>query len=441
MAVQILGTGGLYPRLAAIGKEYLRTVNTYGTALNSGVAAIDQQFASGQQVVLDGLYSTRESYRGVHGGYLGQLAALTQNTIIEQVNDDTPLASKSLTTALTELIAQMKASSDTIQRPTISATVTADGSNKGDAVVNVSLINEFGDPLDLVFAESVKLTCSTAGTAFSETLAVAGQPARQVTDYLWPGGSGASGSVAITDAATGTFLTNGSLNTWSGSPLAPDGWTLLEGTAGTDIIRSSDPIRAGTSFTARFVSNGTLLHKIYQTVSLQPNVVYALNLFAKINTVDSSGTFRVRLTDGANTVLTDDAGNNLQATWGVNGGSGIGTSYTKLATFFSTPRQLPSTVRLHSEMSASPTSGRTVNFGLVGFTGATQLYPGGPYVAAFSKGTTNPTAVRDFYTIAVANNATTASFTKHLDRVLNLRQNRLYLPSNSSPTVSNSLLT
>lgn len=436
---------GLFPRLGAIGKEYLRVVSGYGTSLNSGVAAIASGFQSQDQIVCDTLFSTRDSYRTVHGTYLSQLQNIAQRTVIEQVNRDAPQPQKDLPTALSELASQMEDSSDSIQRPTISLSVTPDGNNLGDGVVVGSLKNQYGDPLDLVFSEDIRLTvtsdAASGGAQYRETLTVQGSPLLAETDYQWPGGSGATGTLSFTDAnAIGGLLTNGGLTDWTGSPLTPTGWTIGTGVAGTDVVRSADAIRVGTSYTMQFVSNGSVLQDVYQQVTLQPLTVYGLTLFAKINTTDSTGTFRVRLTNGSNTTLTNDAGDNLLSTFGVNGGSGIGATYTPVTVWFQTPRQLPATVRLHLEMSVSPTSGRTVNVGLVGIVAANQLYPGGPYVAAFSKGATNAMARGDKFSLTVTNNAPVDSFTRVLERWFSLRSLGQYLPSANSPTIPNSLL-
>lgn len=436
---------GLFTKLGRLAHSYNRVVSSFGASLDTDVSQIASGYRTYDGQVTDSLYATRDSYRGVHGTYLSAIQSLTQNTIIEQVNRDTPLTSKTLANAVTELADQMDGNSESIQRPTTSVLVTADGDNLGDSMLVASLTNEYGDPLDMVFAEDVRFTCTadsaSGATQYQETLTIQGEPSKSVTAYDWPGGSGATGTISLRDAAVTGLISNGDFATWSGSPLAPGSWTIGTGTAGTHIVRSSTVLRANTNYTGSFVSDGSTLPDLYQTVSLSPNRVYVVNLWAKINSTDSTGTFRVRLTNGSNTVLTDDAGNNLQATWGVNGGAGIGTSFTQLTAFFSTPRQLPSTIRFHLELSVSPTSGRTVNFGLVSIGLAQQLYAGGPFLGAFSLGATNPTARGDKWVLTVDNNATTASFTRYLDRTLNLRTLGLYLPSASSPTISNSLLT
>lgn len=444
MAVTLTGSAvALFDRLGTMGIEYLRVVDSYGTDLDTSVETIRDGFETGaQSVVVDNIYANRNSYKGVHTSWLGSLQTMMQNTVIEQVNDDSPLQSKSINLALAELIRQMKASSDSILAPTTSASVTAFSGNKGDAKFLLSFTNEFGDALTMPYPETIRFNCTSAAPSFGEQFTIVGAPQKPVTDANWPGGSGATGAIGLFDATTSSYLTNGNFADWSVAASPPANWTYDVGTGGTTIVRDSSTKRS-TGYSVQFVSNGSVLHKIRQQVSsslLATNNVLCLQFWAKVSVADAAGVLRVRLVDGTGTVITNDAGNNLSTTFDTN--TTIGTSYTSCSVFFQLPRQLPTTgVFLVMEMTTTMTSTRTLNISLVGLTKANPLYAAGPYCAAFSAAL--PHAVGDYFSAAVANNATNDSWVRAGQRWLNLPSlgNSFYFPSvTSSETVDDGLL-
>jgi hypothetical protein len=442
MAVTLTGTGGLFTRLGKEFTELNRVVSSYGTSLNNGTEAIYDQYPNTLEdaQVIDGLLTARESYRGVHNSYTTVIKTAAVNTVVEQVHRDTPLPQKTLAAALTELKTQMADGGDSINRPTTSASVAAWGSNIGNGVVNASLTNEYGDPLDMVFAEDVKFTVSgdvsTGGTQYAEVATVTGEPLRSPTAWNWPGGSGASGTVTFTDAQTTGLLTDGGFESWSSA--TPTYWTIVTGAATVD-KSSVETVGRGT-YSLKITSDGSTLTSVRQQLStaVAPNRVYCLNLWAKMSVADASAAVRFRLTNSAGTVLANDAGTDLTYSRDTNGQ--IGTSFTNISTFFQTPRSLPASggVWLEIAFTTAPSNGRILYVDHLGFVRATQLYAGGPFVAAFSKNTAN--AVRDYYTMTVANNLTHTSFARCLDRWLGLRDLGVYLPSAASETISDSLI-
>lgn len=443
MAVLLTGTGGVFQRLGDYVTELNRVVSGYGSALDSGVEEIFDQYpnATEEASAIAGLLPARDSYRGVHGSYTSALVTAARNTVIEQVNRDTPLPQKTFPAAITELKNQMVDSGDSINKPTLTATVTPWASNKGNAVINVSVINTLGNQTDMAFAEDIKFTVSSdvssGGTQFAETLTIAGEPLLSATNYNWPGGSGASGTMRIVDASNNGLITDGGFETWVGA--VPTYWTATTGAATVDKNTNATYLVRGT-YSLKITSDGSTLTTIRQQLSsaVAPNTVYALNLWAAMSAADASGAVRFRLTDSGGTVLTNDAGDSLTYSRDTNGQ--IGTSLTQVTTFFQTGRQLPTSggVWLEIGFTTAPASPKVLYLDHLGFVSATQLYAGGPFVAAFSKSTSN--ANGDYYTLAVTNNLGTRSFVRSLDRWLDLRTNRLYIPTASSETVSDTLI-
>jgi hypothetical protein len=447
MTIAFDGTGGLFTRLGRFGDEYLRVVASYGSTLDTAVEDIRDEYETGAQgVVIDNLYASRDAYRGVHAGWLNALQTMMQNNVIEQVNDDTALVSKTLASAIQELIRQMVTNSETVLRGTSSATTTAYGSNKGDAQVLHSFTNQYGDAIATAYPETIKYSCTTDSTNFQEVFTIAGQPTKPVTDRNWPGGSGASGNLTLVNAASNSYLTNGNFDTWTNPSAAPSSWTLTVGTAGSTIIRDTTVKRTSAGgYAMQFAGDSATLHDIKQQLSttlVGVNQVLCFHAWGKMSAADANAVLRVRLEDSTGTVLSNDAGTNLTASFDCN--STIGTSYTSLSTFFQLPRQLPSSgvfLRLTIITGAIDT-GKTLNLSLVGLTQATQTYLGGPFVAGFSAAL--PHAVGDYFSTAVANDATNASWVRAQQRWLGMPHQlgaTYYLPTvTTGETVADSLL-
>jgi hypothetical protein len=438
VALSYTGTGGLYARVADICSELNRVVSGYGTNLNAGVDAIwdDYPNSNSDGLAVDGLLSARDSYRGVHGSYLNSLATALKNTIVYQVDRQVgPISSRTLSTALTELKAAMVTDIQTIQRPTTTATVTAGGTNVGNGVVKASLTNAFGDPLDLTLAETTKFTVAVGGTAYAESMTFTGQPAVAASDYRWPQGSGCSGSINFTDATTAGLLTDGSFESWSLT--VPTYWTTTVGAATVD-KSTSNTVGRGT-YTMKWTSDGSTLTTVRQQLSssVTANSVLCLNLWAMMSSADASGVIRFRLTNSAGTTLTDDAGTSLSYTRNTNGQ--IGTSLTNISTFFSLPRYLPTTggVWLEIGVTTAYANAKILYLDHLSLVAATQTYPGGPYVAAFSKDTA--AAARDTYSLVTTNSLDHRSFVRSLDRWCDMRSAALYLPTSGSPSITDSI--
>lgn len=446
MTIAFTGTGGLFTRLGELGVEYLRTVTSYGSALDTQVEAIRDQFETGAQAsVLDTIYTNRNSYRTVHSGWLSYLQSVSQNLTVQQVNDDAPLLSQTLAAAVLELKRQMVAEAESIAAPTVSSSVAYWGSNIGDARFVTSTTNQFGDQLNTVFPEDIQFTCSSdsasGATQYREVFTITGEPLKAITAFDWPGGSGASGTLTLTDADQTGLIANGGFETWSDSGSMAPSWTVVTGTGGTNLTRTTSSKRG--NYALRLTSDGSTLLKFKQQLStslVKPNKQYILGLWAKIDTLDASGIVRFRLCDGAGTTISNDASTAQTYTRNTNGN--IGTSYTFISTAFQTPRQLPSTgVFLEIGFTTSPANARTVDFDLIGLVEGQQLYNQGVFVAGFSAATAN--AVGDYATVTVANNAANASWNRHLQRVLGLTAlgAQYYLPTSGSPTISDALLT
>ncbi len=272
---------------------------------------------------------------------------------------------------------------------------------------------------------------------YQETLQAVGAPTVPTNSYLWPAGSGANVQFAVTDPAASGLTVDGGFASWGGTGAnTPTYWSIVNGAAGVTIFQGSGTgVRTATN-SAKILSDGSSTTKLSQAITAAINTVYAVTVQAKINSADGSGTLVIRLTDGDGVVLNDDAGNALS--YSRNMSAQVTTSYQCFTAFFSTPRQLPSTTKIEVGFGVAPSAAKFMNIDLVGVVAGTQLYTGGPYIAAFSGST--PTAFGDTYACTFTNSLTSASFARGLQRLYNTLSMGVYFPSALSPTVSDALV-
>lgn len=433
----MVGTGGLFTRLGLFLGE-INAINIQrNTTLDSAVTAILGQYQSAQQEIVNGITNDAASYQQTPIGWLTALQNDAVNTVIAQVNDDTPLTSLTLTAALKVLISQMTSSVDTLTQPTVSQTVNTPGTNYGNAVFTASLLDTDGKTQYYVYAEALTATVtSDAGrgaTEYQEPLQILGIPTVDNLSWLWPQGSGANISTNITDAAVDGIVTNGNWDNWTSN--IPDDWVDLVAVPGTTLLRGTTPYRG--TYNLEFIGNGSELTSIYQEVTLQPNTVYCINYWVKRTSI-SAGVLRIRLTNSANTTLTDDNGASLSSSVTIL--SGTSTSYTSKQFWFCTPKILPTVTRLFIELTTAATAAGVLDISMFALTPGIPLYTAGPYVAIFSGSIQS--ALNDYYTLSVANNGGTTSFVPALNRLLNITSlTGIKFPTQASGSVSNSLIT
>ena len=445
MTVDLLtNPGGLFRRLGKNGNIFNDINTNIGSTLSTDIAAVDTEYPTRQDLV-EGLHSATASYRRVHGTMTSYLRTLAQNTVIGMVHDDNPLPSKDLSTAMTELIRQMTANSESVNGSSASVSVTADSNNTGTSVVIASVLDKYGQTLQYAFDEDIILRIQTdsqsGGTARQEQYTISGEAAAQdVLGYDWPAGSGASSSGTVVNPtldASNNRLTNSDFESFTGS--TPDKWTV-----------TGSNVSAGGLSHAQFGSNSlaitgddaeqTTIHQDFNsstgtTARLSPATVYAVNLWSKVSAVPANGVLRVALVDGSNTVVNDDAGTANSFTVDLTGET---TSFASHNGFFRTPSVLPSTLRIQLKLTTVLEDTIVLYIDDLAMTAALQTYVGGPYVAVFPSAT-NP-VIGDRWTIAVT--STLGAFQKLFERYFSMRSLGLTIPfdASASETIADSLL-
>lgn len=436
MTVQLEETGGFFTRQGVIVGEFNRVAQFYGSALDEGFQSIWVQYATSDQAAVENLASAVSAFSQSGASYAQTLIADGQSSMLLQVARDTSVVPYTVQRAIQIVAGQMRDGSETIQRATLGSTVTPGGDNYSDATIAISTTNQYGDPLDMTIAETVSLTCTSASTDYGETLQALGQATLVNTDPDWPGGSGANTTFQLTDGDSDGIVTNGGFSgTWTSN--TPADWTIIDGEAGVTVFRSVAGGVRTASDACQITSDGAQATQIGQNLSLAINTVYHFGVMAKVSGADGTGTLVIQLTDGDGNVLTDDAGNSLTYTWNMS--AEVTTAYQRFTAAFSTPRQLPTTVRLEVGLGTAPASGISLYVDLIAAAAGTQLYNGGPFIAAFSDA--DRTAEGDNWAVAITNDLTTKSFALGMDRLYGMRNMGVYFPSAASPTIPDSLVT
>lgn len=446
MSVTLTGVGGLLTRVGDWAGEYNRAASLYGSALDAGFLSIWAQYGSTEQAAVQQLPDAVTSFRNSAITYQSVLAQDCATSWLLQVQRDTTVTPATLQRAVQIVYDQMVTNVQSINRPTITTAVAYGGTNLGNTKFFLSNTNIYGDPLDMTLAEVMTATCTSQGSGLSSTFQVHGAASVAVTAYNWPQGSGASTSITVVDPAIDGIVTNSSLSTFTVAD-TPDDFTIVNGAAGATVFEAvAGGVRTGSN-AVYLRSDGAQATKIQQELSLQVNTAYAITFQAKMNTNSATGVLVVQFVDGSGTVIANDAAANLQASYNLNGGAGeITTSYQLLTVFFSTPRQLPSSgVFLRAGYGVAGVSTRQLYLCNLQVFQATPLYgaqgtgTSGPFAAGVAN--TVASAVGDGATFTLTSSLGTQSFVFGMERLMSFRNLGAYLPSSTSPTVPDNLVT
>ena len=190
-----------------------------------------------------------------------------------------------------------------------------------------------------------------------------------------------------------------------------------------------------------FTSNGSELTTLQQAVALSPSTAYAVSLWACCDVVPGAGVITIDLVDGVGgTVLTDEQGASNSITFNA---SALLTTWQHLKTLqaseciFRTPAVLPTVVYLRLRISTAVTNTRKVFFDNFAIAPATEVYAGGPLLAAFAGSTAF--AAGDTWSIATTNDRA-GLLREWCQRNFDMASLGLLFPSSGSPTIPDSVV-
>ena len=182
------------------------------------------------QKTIEGLSAANDSLKSAGMSMKTILSRYVDRLIIEMVDADNALPSKTTQVALEELISQLDTASQSVDSSTASGTVTADAANTGNGSVVLSVKNGKGRNAENALAEDLVMTCVSNGrTSGFRTQGEAAVPAMAVD---WPKGSGASRVITSVDASA-NILSNSDFEDESSIDKVPDNWIVSVGLGAT----------------------------------------------------------------------------------------------------------------------------------------------------------------------------------------------------------------
>ena len=430
----------LFTQLGKLGKLlYL----THGgqSGLPAAFTALFAALDPGREAILAPLATGQAGLIRSSAAWCGTPLAAAASLIQSVVAADVPAAGGSLGSALTELRRQMRAGSKTVAACTVAATGTAQSGNVGSGVLLASTRGGDGLVQEHAVAETLRLVCTadsyTGGQpAGQERFTLTGAPnTAAVSDWNWPAGSSAAATLAA-NSADASLATNGNFASWSGSPLAADGWTLGTGAWGTDAQQSATGFRG--AYSLQFLPGSTLT-ALSQPVSLAALASYGLVFWLRtLSGTASAGTLVAEFVDGSGTLIADAQGVNNSLTVAL---TGLTTAWAASKVSFRLPAVPPAAVNLRFRLSVA-LSGASVLLDDVTLAPLTAAYPGGPRVGLFSGAT--PWAAGDAFDLAVTNDQAGASYGANFQTLLQRVSGdwTFLLPSTGgTPSYANNLIT
>lgn len=182
-----------------------------------------------------GIAPALQGYQTSGGSLASALQTYAQQLLIEMVDADTRLSSRTLPAALAELIRQMIANSQSVDASTVTSTIAAGGSNNGDGKLVASKKRGDGLVQENALAEVINAKVTSDGSPETATITFAGKEAESnALSEQWPRGSGCRKTISCTDAAA-SLLANGDMEDETLVTDAPDGWIVSVGTIGTTL--------------------------------------------------------------------------------------------------------------------------------------------------------------------------------------------------------------
>lgn len=381
----------------------------------------------------------------------GYVNTSIQSFVVDYVRRETGVYDGTVPTALREVFSQLTAASDTYRSVgTSSISFSATAGNQGNGTVLVRGYRPASSTVFLqeMFTESIGLRCIEGGTVgnFGQgSFQLTGVASLPSNNTEWPSGSDTSLQVQATSAAVtasvGTpgvsLLANGDFESWTSN--TPRGWTIVTGTAGTQVLRGTTAARG--SYSLQFTGDGSTLTRIRQQIAsasgaptqVSAETDYALVLYARVGAA-TTGTVVVALRDASGTTVGSAVTLNLAS---------LTTSYAiSSATFSIAKSALPTTLYLDIYSTTAIANTGILYIDEVVLAPMTQMYPGsvGPSILIYPGST--DWAVGDRGTISVTSDGSANGlFMKGFQRWLQPERFGIYLPVSATPTISDTLVT
>lgn len=386
----------------------------------------------GADDILDEFAANRDLADGVLALYQTLQASMRQH-----VAGLTTQASKSLSALQAELmasspstqaivpllIARMVDDSKTVAANTVSApSVSSVAGLVGTGGLAASKTNADGVDDETVVSETLRVRCVrdrfTGTVAGQEAFEIVGAP-RQVREegYL---ARGSGGPTSLLGGEASNLLTNGPFSAFTGN--VPDGWTVVAGVAGTDILDNTTVLHAN-AHTLELKSGGSSTITLKQVFGASfTKRVYVGNVWARRSGGSWTGGGSLKFT-AKGTGFTDRDILSIDP-------ASLTTSFANATLFFATPATLPSDFRIEASWTGANLNAAKSVY-LSGSAVRLATMHGGTAYAIF-RGAAD-FLVGDEFEVVTANNYA-GKFQTWFGRFFGAQ-----LPSSGSPNISDSL--
>lgn len=445
--------------LSSMRTQQLAQLQNMTNTSTGAVAQFDNE--SDIQALIGGSYIGALTGPESVAGIASQVAQATANRMVFR---DNPQIGQTLTQgnvaiSINEIIRQMKIAGATVLAMTVTA-VPGDFIGTGNGVAVCSVRRPFdGVVMENSFAESVLYRCtqdsySGGATAGNEGFQITGDGSQDdFFAFNWPLGSNALQEIfAINGDANlsqGNVLNNSGFADWAGN--VPDHFTLVTGTAGTDILEESSIIYTGGA-SLHFVGDGVTEVELKQQfasaagslVTLNPQQQFSVTVFARGGASPASaGVLEIALVDENDDIINDAGSPGIPNSFTIDL-TALNTVFTPFTGVFRTPVITPDEMYLRIKQTTPLSGGDSVYLDKLGMGLMTQLYTSGPFFSSHSGSI--PFVANDQCTVPVTNSrgalGTLDTFQTLLARILNpfVMQNGFVFPSSSVPSIPDSLI-
>jgi len=437
-------------------KSFRKGINEYISALNDATNT--------KLELANALIGDHDSLRNeVAMPIFSRCYATAMKTLIEMVNDETPLEKKTARAAMFELRRLMATAGtvETLDATTVSIGSTAAASGNtgtGTVVVSAEADNKNHSTMasyPTCRTETLRFKCIKDATSKGivkggELFSINGKQPFSNIDHRWPGGSGNVGTYAATSellqdgqSAGRNILRNSGFENFDQSVKNP-GWAIGAGSANTNILPNTSTPAHGTN-SLQFRSDGSTNLFIRQQIdsrtgsgtlgTVDVDGLYVLSFLIKqTNTSSSAGALTVGLMQQDGTAVTD-------STTTIAHGD-ISGSYTQKTFTFRAGGAglvLPDDLYFGIRQSTAFTSGTYLTIDRLVFTRMIPTAPGGVHCAIVPGAT--DFVVDDEFTVAVTNNGE-GLFEKYLDKCFDTYRMGIFLPNaTSSERIDDALVT
>lgn len=450
MAVTLTGANGLFTRIGAV--MYTADIaRAHQSAVLAALRNARSDYNQNDIPYATSIVAGEENVSRAAGTSFPSLAETVRTTIIEMVNDDAPLANKTLRDALIELKAQMASDSLNGVEPTTS--VTYGGDNTGTGEIVLSTRDAYNDFFQYLREEDISLVCTTdsqegAVTSGRELFRLSGEASvRDTASTKWPGGSGAAKTIRVCDPAEGpgstpgrSILTNGGFNSFSGH--IPTNWTLDVGSSSTIAEENTVVFRGAASL--EISGDGSTLDVLSQSFGtpgatvgkLKPETRYSLSAVVRVTSAALAGVLRISVKDGSNTIL---ASGNAAVSSTLS--ALTDDTWTRIKAEFVTPKNVPSNCKIVVELTTALTNNAPCYVDDVCLAEMELLTPQGLYGLLLPGGT--PFVRDDEITVAVTSNLYGAKVQYWLERLIGISETGIVLPfsTTGTETIGDSVIT